>query len=335
MREDGGTPTASERFSVRNSPILAVSAAAAAALLLAGCAGGSEPDETATSPATAADLCAAAAPSGEVSDGIALESDFGTAPAATFTTPLEISEVQRTVVEEGSGQEIADGDLVSFALTAFDATTGEAQGSLGYVEGEVLPQQVSADTVLGQFLGCATIGSRIVTTLPASQSPEGQATPAAVYVFDVLSATPPAAWGTDQAPAEGLPTVVLDDDGAPTITIPDADAPTDLQLDTLKVGDGPVVQPADNVLVQYRGVKWSDGTEFDSTWSRGAPTSFQTDAVVEGFGQALEGRTVGSQVLVVIPPALGYGAQDGHELQDETLVFVVDILATQHLAPAQ
>ena len=88
--------------------------------------------------------------------------------------------------------------------------------------------------------------------------------------------------------------------------------------------------------MQYTGVKWSDGTVFDSSWENGAPASFQTTGVVDGFRQALEGQTVGSQVLVVIPPALGLrrGRLVEHELAGETLVFVVDILGTQHAAPA-
>ncbi len=129
-----------------------------------------------------------------------------------------------------------------------------------------------------------------------------------------------------------MPTVELADDGDPTITIPDGDAPTEVELETLKTGDGAVVASGDTVLVHYTGVKWSDGSVFDSSWERGVPSSFQTTGVVEGFQQALEGQTVGSQVVVVIPPEFGYGAQEGHELQDETLVFVVDILGTQHAA---
>ena len=89
--------------------------------------------------------------------------------------------------------------------------------------------------------------------------------------------------------------------------------------------------------MQYTGVKWSDGSVFDSSWENGAPASFQTTGVVDGFRQALEGQTVGSQVLVVIPPALGYGEGEinDDDLVGETLVFVVDILGTQHAAPAQ
>jgi len=334
MRKDGAIPVLFERSPVRARSIAALSVVAAAALLLTACTGGGEeaaPTSSSTAP-TGDDLCAAAAPAGAASDSVTVQGDAGVAPTSvTFATPLDVTDVERTVVSEGDGDEIAEGELVSYGLNAYDATSGDLLGSLGYGEGELLPQPVTAASPLGQFLGCATVGSRVVTTLPANAQ---NGTPAAVYVLDLLSTTPTAAWGAEQAPVEGLPTVELDADGAPTITVPQTDPPADLQLETLKLGDGPVVQPGDQVLVQYRGVTWADGQEFDSTWSKGGtPTSFGTDQVVDGFRQALEGQTVGSQVLVVIPPALGYGDQEQNGIPaGSTLVFVVDILATQHPA---
>jgi peptidylprolyl isomerase len=128
-----------------------------------------------------------------------------------------------------------------------------------------------------------------------------------------------------------MPEVKLDDSGSPTITIPDGDAPAETQVALLKEGDGPVVASGDLVTVQYRGVKWSDGTEFDSSWSREAePAQFQTTGVVTGFKTALEGQKVGSQVVVVMPPKDGYGEGEINDtdLKGETLVFVVDILGT-------
>jgi peptidylprolyl isomerase len=132
----------------------------------------------------------------------------------------------------------------------------------------------------------------------------------------------------DRGPADGA----LADNGAPTITLPGGDAPTETTLETLKKGDGYTVQSGDTVLVQYTGVRWSDGETFDSTWDKGGvPTSFSTTGVVAGFQKALEGQTVGSQVLVVIPPKDGYGEGDinANDLKGETLVFVVDIIGAQ------
>ena len=78
---------------------------------------------------------------------------------------------------------------------------------------------------------------------------------------------------------------------------------------------------------------WSTGESFDSSWANGAPLSIEGNTYVPGFVEAISGQKVGSQVLVVIPPALGYGEEgNDHELAGKTLVFVIDILATMHPA---
>jgi FKBP-type peptidyl-prolyl cis-trans isomerase len=127
-----------------------------------------------------------------------------------------------------------------------------------------------------------------------------------------------------------LPEVTLADDGRPTVTIPDADPPAELQIAVLKKGDGEVVPDPANVTVQYQGVNWRDGEVFDESWGEGTPTPFSTTQVVPGFAAAMIGQTVGSQVLVVVPPAEGYG--DGGQPSagiegGDTLVFVIDVLA--------
>jgi len=310
---------------VRIRPLAALSVAALSAVLLAGCAGSTPESSPSPTGPGASDLCAAAAPSGAASESITVEGEFGVESIATFTSPLEVEELQSTVVIEGEGDPVAGGDLVTYALSAFSAETGDVLGSFGYGDNPVLPQQISPENPLGQLLGCAAPGTRVVATFPATDTAGAE-----VYVVDLIDKVPGAAWGEPEEPVDGMPTVELAENGAPTITLPGGDAPAEVEIATLKTGDGAVVESGDTVLVHYTGVKWSDGSVFDSSWDRGVPTSFQTTGVVAGFQQALEGQTVGSQVLVVIPPEFGYGAQDGHELQEETLVFVVDILGTQH-----
>jgi FKBP-type peptidyl-prolyl cis-trans isomerase len=309
---------------VRVRPLVLSAATALSLFALAGCAssGGDDASPTATG---ATDLCGAVVDSGSASDAVEVSGEVGTVPTVAFDAPLEITDLERTVVEEGTGPDLAAGEFLNYAVSAYDVETGQLIDSAGYEPSQLLPQQISPETGLGQILGCSPLGSRVVATFPASD-----ANAAAVYVIDMLTVTPTAAWGEEQEPVDGAPAVELDEDGAPTITIPDAEAPTAVEIETLKKGDGDEVLPGDSVLVQYTGAKWSDGSVFDSSWDRGAPTSFATTQVVDGFRQALEGQTVGSQVVVVVPPEFGYGASEGNELQNETLVFVVDILATQH-----
>lgn len=312
---------------MRLRPIAALSVAALSALILSGCAGAGSNDASPTG--SPADLCAAAVSSGAATEGITVDGDFGAEPTVTFTSPLEVEGLQSETLTEGDGDALAAGDFVQFALTEYNAETGERNGAVGYTEGEALPVQVSADSVLGQLLGCATIGSRIVATLPATEQAA-----ASIDVIDILDTVPAAASGEEQTPVDGFPTVELATDGEPTITVPDDLAtPAETQLEVLKKGDGATVASGDTVLVQYTGVL-TDGTVFDSSWANGAPTQFPTTGVVTGFKKALEGQTVGSQVVAVIPAAEGYGdAGQGDSIPGgATLIFVVDILAVAHAA---
>lgn len=320
---------------MRLRPLAALSVAAVSALLLAGCAGSSDAESTPEASATAAaDLCSAAAPTGASAEGITVTGDFGAAPTVEITTPLDADDLtlERTVSIEGTGAALAAGDFVDYAVTVVDGTTGDVLEQLGYAPGEVLPEQVSIESG-GQLFGCATVGSRL--TLAAVTGAED--VPLVIYVIDVLDITPTAAWGEAQDAVDGLPTVTLADDGTPSITIDTAATPpTETQVATLKKGDGYTVESGDSVLIQYRGARWSTGELFDGgdTWAGGSPYSAATTGFVAGFQKALEGQTVGSQVLVVITPADGYGEGEinDSDLVGETLVFVIDILGAQKAA---
>ncbi|MYU22826.1 FKBP-type peptidyl-prolyl cis-trans isomerase [Streptomyces sp. SID8352] len=128
-----------------------------------------------------------------------------------------------------------------------------------------------------------------------------------------------------------LPKVGTNTDGrAPSIEVPKGDAPKKLVADYVLEGDGAEVAAEDSVLVQYKGVVWDGGKEFDSTYARKQLTSFSLQQVVKGWSQGLTGKKVGSRVLIVIPPELGYGdnpPQGSDIKKGATLVFSVDILA--------
>jgi len=91
------------------------------------------------------------------------------------------------------------------------------------------------------------------------------------------------------------------------------------------------VQPGQTIDVQYTGAIWDTGKVFDSSWKNGQSVRFPigTGSVIAGWDEGLVGQTVGSQVLLVIPPDKGYGAtgQPAAGIKGtDTLVFVVDIL---------
>jgi len=102
----------------------------------------------------------------------------------------------------------------------------------------------------------------------------------------------------------------------------------------LKKGSGPKVAEGDTVTVHYTGVLWSAKTVFDSSWAKGGPVQFLAadgsktqGGIIPGFANALIGQTVGSQVVTVIPPTLGYGDTAQASIPaGSTLIFVADIL---------
>lgn len=115
----------------------------------------------------------------------------------------------------------------------------------------------------------------------------------------------------------------------PQISIPDAEPPTDLVVDDLVVGDGTEASPGMVVSVDYVGVSWSTGREFDASWNRGDTLSFGLGAgqVIAGWDQGVAGMKVGGRRQITIPPELGYGSRGagGVIAPNETLVFVVDL----------
>jgi peptidylprolyl isomerase len=110
-----------------------------------------------------------------------------------------------------------------------------------------------------------------------------------------------------------------------------AEPPSQLVSEDLVEGSGAELGRGDNADVQYVGVSWSTGREFDSSWDRGAqPFSFPVGAgrVIAGWDQGVVGMRGGGRRLLVIPPEHGYGDRGagGVIAPGETLVFVVDVL---------
>ena len=115
----------------------------------------------------------------------------------------------------------------------------------------------------------------------------------------------------------------------PTISVPEGDAPSDLQVEDLVVGDGPEAEPGVQVNVDYVGVSWSTGKEFDASWNRGDVFSFGLGAgmVIPGWDQGVTGMRVGGRRQLTIPPHLAYGPSGAGGVigPNETLIFTVDL----------
>lgn len=150
----------------------------------------------------------------------------------------------------------------------------------------------------------------------------------------LLAALAPVACGGDdpeQPAAEEAGSAALD--SKPEVEVPEGEPPEELQVEDIVEGDGAAAAEGDALAVQYVGVTYATGEEFDSSWERGESFLFQLGAgmVIEGWDEGLEGMRVGGRRQLVIPSELAYGSSGSPPAigPDETLVFVIDLVELQ------
>jgi peptidylprolyl isomerase len=119
----------------------------------------------------------------------------------------------------------------------------------------------------------------------------------------------------------------------PKVQVPSGPAPKALETKDLIKGKGAEAKSGSQVVVQYVGVDYKTGKQFDASWDNGQPFPFQLGAgqVIPGWDQGVEGMRVGGRRQLIIPPDLAYGPQGQPPdiKPNATLVFVVDLLAVQ------
>ncbi|WP_222432079.1 FKBP-type peptidyl-prolyl cis-trans isomerase [Leekyejoonella antrihumi] len=328
------------------------------ALLLAGC--GSSSSASKSSSSSSPSSSTAATPKTVAASAVTPMSDISVntakpkAPAIKLAKqPFQVNKTTVKTLTKGTGRQVTTKDI---AYVDYVAVNGK--------NGKQLVNSFSAKEVpvpladKGQFPGLvtalkgATIGSTMEVAIPPADGFGGAGNKqlgitnadTLVFYMKVEDARAPLtqASGTKVAPKAGLPTVsVPNGEGkAASITIPKGKkAPTSLIAQDLITGNGRKVTKGDTITVSYTGVIWKTGKVFDSTAKEGGkPATFAIGVgqVIPGWDTGLVGKTVGSRVLLVIPPKEGYGKNtpSGGPIQTtDTLVFSVDILAIGETAP--
>ena len=309
---------------MRPSSLRIVSAAVLPLLLLAAC-GSAKTD----APASALDSITLAGTS--------------KSPTLTFKTkPLSVKATTTKVVTEGKGAKLSKTNSVTFNYALYNGKDGKViESSFGKTTASVDLSSSQLMPGLTKGLTGQLVGSRLLVAIPPVDAfgAKGNAqagfgpTDTAVFVIDVVSVSTPltTATGTAVAPKAGLPTAKVDGAKAAQITVPKTAPPTKLVVQPLIKGAGEVVKSGQSIKVNYTGVLWKDGKKFDASGDHGSSftTTIGAGQVITGWDKGLVGQTVGSRILLVVPPADGYGAKGSPPVigAKDTLVFVIDILA--------
>ncbi|NPC96395.1 FKBP-type peptidyl-prolyl cis-trans isomerase [Nocardioides sp. zg-DK7169] len=249
-----------------------------------------------------------------------------------------------TVLSEGDGEEVAAGNEVTAHIWIGNGYT-ETKSFSTY--DSKAPQALTLDDTLADgfrdSLEGQQVGSRIATVAVADEFFGAGGNPSLqiankdtiVVVMDILSTAEvlDEPQGKEQAAPAWAPELVTNDSGDVTgLDFTDAPKPNGkLRAADLVVGDGAKVESGQTIKVNYLGQVYGGKAPFDESFSK-SPASFAIGAgqVIKGWDKALVGRTIGSRVLVAIPPAWGYGekGQPAAGIKGtDTLYFVVDVLA--------
>ncbi|MGN6162045.1 MAG: FKBP-type peptidyl-prolyl cis-trans isomerase [Marmoricola sp.] len=304
-----------------------IAVAASLTVLLAACGSSAKtPTASKTSASPSASASACTAKPGAASTAVTASGAYGKTPTIAVKGAITSTGVERSVVIKGTGAAANAGDTVNAHFALFNAS-----GKKLADEDAQVPLSNKTRPVFLAALSCTTYGSRTVTTAPAAQVygttlPTGiKATDTLVLVTDIKSKyerPAPAAW------TKQVPTVTFNAKGVPTVKLNGKPIKT-WSSKILKQGTGAVVQAGAQVTLNYQGINWDTGKMFQQTFGS-QPYTGASDGFIPGFSGAIIGQKVGTELIVTIPPADGYGATKsaGNPLAGHTLVFVVQLLST-------
>lgn len=266
--------------------------------------------------------------------GVTVTGDFGKTPKVTFKAGLYLAETTTKVIKASTGRKVPASGIVKvhyYGVNGRDGKVFDESFSTGS------PVEFPTDGVITGFkkgLEGQTVGSRVLIGIPGKDgydasggSSDGSIAKGdtILFVVDIVDTSYEYATGQAVTPKAGLPTVAVEDN-VPKITIPDSDPPSSLQVQTLIKGSGAKVTTSSTILVKYTGVSWKTKEVVEENWTTGESSAL--NSLIKGWQQGLSGQTVGSRVLLVIPPSLAYptGQRKPKVEAGDTLVYVIDIL---------
>jgi FKBP-type peptidyl-prolyl cis-trans isomerase len=271
----------------------------------------------------------------------------GKAPTVYIPDKLASGDLVTKTLVDGHGPKLAAGDsyLANFAVYVWHGKTNEQLLSTYKSVPEVLPVRMGLSGLYKALAG-QRIGSRVLAVVPPKYGYGSKGDPqlgivstdTMVWVVDLIKAFPASASATGKHITNGggsLPLVSAAPGSAPQIQIPKSAPPAKLVVTTLIKGTGTPVRTGQPIVVRYVASNWQTSQEVGSNWPSTTEPTTPPDVVTLGkaipaWNTGLVGIPVGSRVMLVVPPAEGYGSKGNSKLGikgNETLVFVVDILA--------
>lgn len=286
---------------------------------------------------------------GKSLSSVTIEGKQGAEPKVTFDGRLDGSDDETEILVEGDGDTVEEGQTVQANWWIGNGFTEEEAQSTYTEDGATQSVELTEDVL--PFLRDAMVGNQVgdrVVVLTSAEKAYGETgnytigignKDSVLAIVDIMGTkdTVPALdgpQGEEKKPAGWAPTLVEEDGVITGLDFTNAHQPSgELIATTLIKGDGAVVEKGQTITVDYLGQVYDADAPFDESYTK-EPAEFPigVGSVIKGWDERLVGRTVGSRVILEIPPADGYGktGNEGAGIKGtDTLFFVVDILGAK------
>lgn len=275
-------------------------------------------------------------------DGVKVTGDE--TPKIDLPSDYEVSKTATEVLREGDGEEVSEGETLKVDYIAVNGRTGkEFDNSYASERPMVLTLNDQALPGFTKGLSDQRVGSRVLLAVSGEdgaallQAPTDiglENNDTMVFVVDIVSKIPDEASGEKQDLPDGSPAVEYDKQKHPSAVkktdgSPEAFAPKEAKAHVLIAGEGKKVEAGQTVIVQYVGSQYPSGKVFDSSWERGAPTTFPIgqSQVIGCWDDTIVDQPVGSRLLLECGVDTAYGPDaESQGRPDGDLAFVVDVL---------
>ncbi|MCY7395153.1 MAG: FKBP-type peptidyl-prolyl cis-trans isomerase [Nocardioides sp.] len=288
-------------------------------------------DTPATESGASADRLGAVTISGEV----------GIIPSVTWKSRMSATTAEKETIVAGEGPAVTEGGSV---LVQYWIGNGYAQEKAvsSYDEGKAELFTLNADLnpLFADAIEGATVGSRVAVTSSASEAFGEGGNPSlgignsdsVLIVMDLLSSLAAEPSGAPQPAPSWMPAITVTDGDPSGFDFAGVPQPAGMfRKATLLAGEGERVRKGMTVAVRYLGQVYNGEAPFDENYT-GSPATFGIGVgqVISGWDKQVVGSTVGSRIVIEVPPKLGYGAEGNSQAGiagTDTLFFVIDILA--------
>ena len=307
-------------------------------LTLTACGNGSASSQSSSSDSPSTSSSSTSTPMTQMA-GVTATGDLGKEPKVSFHTPMTVENNSYAVLQEGNGDTVQEDDRVCMQSVAYNAKDGSEVANTWTENTPDCTLVINNKTLTDNYYKLFK-GRKLNTTFAFGINDANEEGTSYIMAMTMVSKEKALTRAEGQKVSgipSNLPKVTLASSGEPSLDLSGYKPDGKLVSQTLIKGTGKKVTATSTVSANYTG--WiADSNwklkQFDSSWTSGSAASFSLDGqVITGWTKGLTNQTVGSQVLLVIPPSEGYGSEDQKDSSgnvtipaNSTLYFVIDIL---------